>query len=87
MLKTASKNRNIKFGTEFGPNPTILVVSATTAPAKSRRGTPRRAATLLSTQLNAQRRASSNNNNHATKSRYGAILVFRGVVVGVAKAN
>ena len=28
-----------------------------------------------------------NNNNHATKSRHGAILIFRGVVVGVAKAN
>ena len=27
------------------------------------------------------------NNNHATKSRHGAILIFRGVVVGVAKAN
>ena len=29
----------------------------------------------------------NNNNNHATKSRHGAILIFRGVVVGVAKAN
>ena len=28
-----------------------------------------------------------NNNNHPSKSRSGAILVFRGVVVGVAKAN
>ena len=26
-------------------------------------------------------------NNHATKSRHGAILIFPGVVVGVAKAN